>query len=130
MTGVRSKVLTLLVAAVLVTLVAAGLLATVVLRDRLADEAERRARAIAATVAATTTDLVGARDTASLQTTVIATAAATGAVYVMVTDRSRLLLAHTFGATPAAYRSPSSRSPASGRAFSSAWNSQLLAQRS
>ena len=31
---------------------------------------------------------------------------------------------------PATYRSPSSRSPASGRAFSSAWNSQLFAHRS
>jgi hypothetical protein len=99
MTSVRPKVLTLIVAAVLLTLVAAGALATLTLRDRLADQLASRGQAIAATLTVTTADLVAARDTASLQSTVTATAAGTGAAYVMVTDRSRLLLAHTFGPT-------------------------------
>ena len=46
------------------------------------------------------------------------------------TKPSRAALDHTLGATPATKRSPSSRSPASGRALSSAWNSQSFAQRS
>ena len=36
---------------------------------------------------------------------------------------------HTSGATASTYAPPSARSPATGRALSSAWNSQVLAQR-
>jgi len=46
------------------------------------------------------------------------------------TKPSRVDTAQTIGATLATYRSPSSRSPASGLALSSAWNSHDLAQRS
>ncbi len=46
------------------------------------------------------------------------------------TKFSRAALVQTFGWTAATYASPSSRSPAIGRAFSRAWNSQLLAHRS
>jgi hypothetical protein len=46
------------------------------------------------------------------------------------TKFSRAALVQIFGWTAATYASPSMRSPARGRAFRSAWNSQLFAQRS
>ena len=46
------------------------------------------------------------------------------------TKFSRAALVQIFGWTARTYASPSSASPAIGRALSSAWNSQLFAQRS
>src|SRR5258708_2529949 len=46
------------------------------------------------------------------------------------TKRSRWAACQTIGASASTYSCPSAMSPAAGRAFSSAWNSHVLAQRS
>ena len=46
------------------------------------------------------------------------------------TKCSRVTALHTNGCVISTYSRPSASSPASGRALSSAWNSQVLAQRS
>ena len=50
--------------------------------------------------------------------------------WVSSTNPSRSTALHTIGWTMATYCLPSSRSPATARALSSAWNSQVLAHRS
>ena len=46
------------------------------------------------------------------------------------TKPSRSAADHTIGPITSTYSRPSARSPATGRALSSAWNSQVFAQRS
>ena len=50
--------------------------------------------------------------------------------WTSLTKPSRSAALHTIGSTISTYSRPSARSPATGRALSSAWNSQVLAHRS
>ena len=50
--------------------------------------------------------------------------------WVSSTKRSRCAACHTIGPMASVYAFPSAMSPATGLAFSSAWNSQVFAHRS
>ena len=93
----RRLVLTWVVALALAVAVSwAG--AALLLHDRARAELETRAAAIAHATVAATGDLAAVRDTAALRALVTEVAASSGAAYVLLHDRPRAVVIHSFGA--------------------------------
>jgi methyl-accepting chemotaxis protein len=96
--ALRRRLILTWVAALAVAVVVTWAAAALLLHDRARAELETRAAAVAHATVAATGDLAAVRDTAALRALVTEVAASSGAAYVLLHDRPRAVVIHSFGA--------------------------------